>query len=92
MGFPKKKKKFGLTDLKKILYILTILFFMLIFEFFGHVWKQCSVAMIFLVCPGCFWTGQALGVCTDKLGSVICITDKIIFFRCDNLRLVLWWL
>ena len=33
------------------------------------------MAMVFLVCPGCFRTTQTLAIGTDKLGGTISITD-----------------
>ena len=62
----------------KILYIIdlcTILLLMLFFQLCSHLWRQCSMAMVFSVCPGCFWTAQTLAVGTDKPGGTISVTD-----------------
>ena len=78
-----KMKKFRLyiwvENVLKMLYIVglcTILLLVLNFQLCSHFWRQCSVAMIFPVCPGRFWTAQVLAIRADKSGSAIRKTDK----------------
>jgi hypothetical protein len=63
----------------KILYIIglcTILLLVLFFQLCSHLWRQCSMAMVFSVCPGRFRTAQTLAVGTDKPGGTISVTDS----------------
>ena len=62
----------------KILYFIglyTILLLVLFFQLCSHLWRQCLMAMVFLLCPGHFWTTQTLAIGTDKPGGTISITD-----------------
>ena len=54
-----------------------IILLVLFFKHFSYFWRQCSVTVVFPVCPGCLWTTQTLSIGTDKACSSIHVTDLI---------------
>ena len=45
------------------------------FSALSHIWWQCAMPMIFVICPGCFWTSQALTVGADEMICMVYVTD-----------------